>query len=58
MVAALLAIIPIKQLSGYSYVGTVWRMIVALIPFGLIAFFLYFSVAMFVFISAHPELLK
>lgn len=58
LVAALLAIIPIKQLSGYSYVGTVWRMIVALIPFGLIAFFLYFSVATFVFISAHPELLK
>lgn len=29
----LLAIIPIKQLSGYSYWDTVWRIAVAIIPF-------------------------
>ena len=29
----LLAIVPIKQLSGYSYWGTIWRILVALVPF-------------------------
>ena len=31
--ATLLIIIPIKQLSGYSYWHTVWRIVAALIPF-------------------------
>ena len=35
-----LSIIPIKQLSGYSYWGTIWRTIVALIPFVVILLFL------------------
>ena len=29
----LLAIIPIKQLSGYSYFSTIWRLLAAFIPF-------------------------
>ena len=33
MVTVLLMIIPVKQLSGYSYWQTIWRMLVALIPF-------------------------
>ena len=33
MMATLLIIIPIKQLSGYSYWHTVWRIVAALIPF-------------------------
>ena len=41
MLAMLLAIIPIKQLSGYSYPSTIWRVIVALIPF-IILFLLVF----------------
>ena len=32
----LLAIIPIKQFSGYSYWSTIWRLLVALIPFTII----------------------
>ena len=33
MLCTLLFIIPIKQLSGYSYWHTIWRVIVAVIPF-------------------------
>ena len=36
-----LAIIPIKQLSGYSYPSTIWRVMVAFIPF-IILFLLVF----------------
>ena len=32
----LLAIIPVKQLTGYSYPSTIWRLIVAFIPFAII----------------------
>ena len=32
----LLIIIPIKQLTGYSYPSTIWRLIVAFIPFAII----------------------
>ena len=35
-----LSIIPIKQFSGYSYWGTIWRTIIALIPFAAILLFL------------------
>ena len=41
MLAMLLAIIPIKQLSGYSYPSTIWRVILAFIPF-IILFLLLF----------------
>lgn len=33
LLTLLLAIIPIKQLSGYSYMSTIWRILVAFIPF-------------------------
>ena len=33
LLSLLLAIIPIKQLSGYSYLSTIWRLLAAFIPF-------------------------
>lgn len=33
LLSLLLAIIPIKQLTGYSYKATIWRLFAALIPF-------------------------
>ena len=43
MLSLLLAIIPIKQLSGYSYVSTIWRLIAALIPFIIMCLLLLFA---------------
>ena len=43
MLSLLLAIIPIKQLSGYSYVSTIWRLIAALIPFIIMGLLLAFA---------------
>ena len=43
MLILLLAIIPIKQLSGYSYVSTIWRLIAALIPFIIMCLLLLFA---------------
>ena len=40
LAAYLLAIIPIKQLSGYSYWTTIWRLLLAFIPFIVISFLL------------------
>ena len=37
LLTLLLTIIPIKQLTGYSYPSTIWRLIVALIPFTITA---------------------
>ena len=39
----LLAIIPIKQFSGYSYVSTVWRLLAALIPFVILCLLVAFA---------------
>ena len=36
----LLAIIPIKQLSGYSYFSTIWRLLAAFIPFAIMCMIL------------------
>ncbi len=33
LLGLLLTIIPLKQLSGYSYWSTVWRVVVAAVPF-------------------------
>ena len=57
-VVAMLAIIPIKQLTGYSYWGTIWRLLVALIPFSIILLLLYIIIVIFVIISEHPEFLE
>ena len=43
VLSLLLAIIPIKQLSGYSYVSTIWRLIAALIPFIIMGLLLAFA---------------
>jgi hypothetical protein len=43
MLKILLAIIPIKQLSGYSYVSTFWRLLAALIPFIILYLLLAFA---------------
>ena len=37
----LLVIIPIKQLTGYSYPSTIWRLILAFIPFAILAILTY-----------------
>ena len=37
LLAMPLIAIPVKQLSGYSYWNTIWRMLVALIPFSILA---------------------
>ena len=43
VLSLLLAIIPIKQLSGYSYVSTIWRLLAALIPFIIMGLLLLFA---------------
>ena len=40
----LLVIIPLKQLTGYSYPSTIWRLVVAFIPFAIL-FLLLFGIA-------------
>ena len=47
----MLAVIPIKQLTGYSYWGTIWRLIVALIPFGIILVMLYVAAFIYIYSS-------
>ncbi len=58
LVAVLLAVIPIKQLSGYSYRGTIWRLLLALIPFIFILFLSYLAGALYVILTDHPEFLQ
>ena len=43
LLSLLLAIIPIKQLSGYSYFSTIWRLVAAFIPFVIISLLLAFA---------------
>ena len=40
LLSLLLAIIPIKQLSGYSYFSTIWRLLTAFIPFVILSLLL------------------
>lgn len=56
LLSTLVAIIPIKQLSGYSYWGTIWRLIVALIPFSIImlAIFVVVIIIIIVVATSHP----
>ena len=42
LLSMLLAVIPIKQLSGYSYFSTIWRLLAAFITF------VFFSLLLFV----------
>ncbi len=56
--ALLLAVIPIKQLSGYSYWSTIWRMLVALIPFCLIFLTFYIVIFIISYALSHPQLFQ
>ena len=48
LLALLLIIIPIRQLTGYTYGGTIWRIVVAFIPFAIMVAILFISVALFI----------
>ncbi|MBQ2563015.1 MAG: DUF3667 domain-containing protein [Muribaculaceae bacterium] len=50
LIVLLLAIIPIKQLSGYSYWSTIWRIIVAFIPFTIILIAIYLIICLVYFL--------
>ena len=52
LLTMLLIIIPVKQLSGYSYWKTIWRLVVALIPFVFMLMLLFFAGAIVVFVYA------
>lgn len=54
----LLAIIPIKQLTGYSYWGTIWRLLIAFIPFFILLLGLFVVASMFVIFISHPEIFQ
>lgn len=54
----LLAIIPIKQLTGYSYWGTIWRLLIAFIPFIILLLGLFVVASMFVIFISHPEIFQ
>ena len=43
LLCLMLAIIPIKQMSGYSYWGTIWRLLVAFIPFVIVCIMLFLA---------------
>ena len=43
LLCLLLAVIPIKQLSGYSYLSTIWRLLAAFIPFVILCLLLAFA---------------
>ena len=51
----LLAIIPIKQLSGYSYPNTIWRILLAFIPFAIIVLAIYLAIFILSYILALPN---
>ena len=52
LLTMLLIIIPVKQLSGYSYWKTMWRLVVALIPFIFMLMLLFFAGAIVLFVYA------
>ena len=50
MLTLLLPIIPIKQMSGYSYWSTFWRLLAAFIPFVVVCFLLFVAIVIGIFI--------
>ena len=50
MLTLLLPIIPIKQMSGYSYWSTFWRLLAAFIPFAVVCFLLFAAIVIGLFI--------
>ena len=57
LLVLLLAVIPIKQLSGYSYWNTIWRLLLALIPFVFILFLSSLAAVLYIVLTEHPEIL-
>lgn len=53
MLTLLLPIIPIKQMSGYSYWSTFWRLLAAFIPFVVVCFLLFvaFVIGIFIYLT-------
>ena len=51
LLSLLLAIIPIKQLSGYSYFSTIWRLVAAFIPFVILCLLLAFAAVVIIAFS-------
>ena len=50
MLTLLLPIIPIKQMSGYSYWSTFWRLLAAFIPFAVVCILLFAAIVIGLFI--------
>jgi hypothetical protein len=50
LLTLLLVFIPIKQLSGYSYLNTIWRVVFAVISFVLMLILLFFGTFILVYI--------
>ena len=50
LLTLLLVFIPIKQLSGYSYLNTIWRVVFAVISFVLMLILLFFGTFLLVYI--------
>ena len=50
MLTLLLPIIPIKQMSGYSYWSTFWRLLAAFIPFAVVCILLFATIVIGLFI--------
>ena len=53
MLTLLLPIIPIKQMSGYSYWSTFWRLLAAFIPFVVVCILLFvaFVIGIFIYLT-------
>lgn len=51
LLSLLLAIIPIKQLSGFSYFSTIWRLVAAFIPFVILCLLLAFAAVVIIAFS-------
>ena len=47
LLTLLLVVIPIRQLSGYSYLNTIWRVVFAVIPFVLMLLLLFIGTIVF-----------
>ena len=48
LLTLLLVVIPIKQLSGYSYLNTIWRVVFSVIPFVLMLLLLFIGAIVFI----------
>lgn len=56
LLSFLLVIVPIKQLSGYSYWTTAWRLLLSVVPFVVVVFLVSIVVFEVYFIVSAPDL--